>query len=314
MNEKYFLGIDGGGSGLRVTITDLAMRVICRVEASAANPNIVGHDEAQACIRDAVVQALSEAGRPPEDVSAAGIGVSGASQQHSRDWLLETLAPVLPNSLIMPSSDLEIALVGALGQRQGVLLLAGTGSAAFGIAPDGRSLQIGGWGYLLGDAGSGYWIGKQVLQSIIRKHENQLSTYGKILTSAFDQQFLAELNLSNPRQLIAWLYRGTQAPPVQLADLARLVLKLAETGDWQAQNILQRAALHLVAQARLLMKQLAYQDAPIAFAGGLLNHNNCLSEEVARRLGLCERPAAIYPPVIGAALLARMEWKQVRNS
>ena len=314
MNEKNFLGIDGGGSGLRVAIVDSAMRVICCVEASAANPNVIGPDEAQACIRDAVVQALSQAGRSPEDVGAAGIGVSGASQQHSREWLLTTLAPVLPISLIMPSSDLEIALVGALGQRQGVLILAGTGSAAFGIAPDGRSLQIGGWGYLLGDAGSGFWIGKQVLQSIIRKHENHPYANGETFASTFDQRILAELNLSNPRQLIAWLYRGQRAPPVQLADLARLVLKLAETGNWQAQNILQRAALHLVAQAKLLMKQLAYQDAPVAFAGGLLNHSNFLSEEVARRLGLCERPAAIYPPVIGAALLAKMEWNQVRNS
>ena len=314
MNEKHFLGIDGGGSGLRVAIVDAAMRVICSVEASAANPNVIGPDEAQEVIRAAVMQALSQAGRSTEDVVAAGIGVSGASQQHSREWLLATLAPVLPISLIMSSSDLEIALVGALGQRQGVLILAGTGSAAFGIAPDGRSLQIGGWGYLLGDAGSGYWIGKQVLQSIIRNHENHPYANGETFAYAFEQHILAELNFSHPRQLIAWLYRGQRAPPVQLADLARLVLKLAETGNWQAQNILQRAALHLVAQANLLMKQLAYQDAPVAFAGGLLNHSNFLSEEVARRLGLCERPAAIYPPVIGAALLAKMEWNQVRNS
>ena len=154
MNAPLFLGIDGGGSGLRVAIADDRLGSLVTVAESSANPNLIGHDAAQALIRRSISAALEQAGLHPSDINAAAIGVAGASSAHSREWLMETLAPALPDCLLVPSSDLEIALVGALAQRCGILLLAGTGSAVYGVAPSGQRLQIGGWGHLLGDEGS----------------------------------------------------------------------------------------------------------------------------------------------------------------
>src|SRR6185295_15071152 len=103
-----------------------------------------------------------------QDLSGAGVGIAGASVIHSEDWLREVFSTIMPGVPFVPSSDLEIALVGALGERRGVLVLAGTGSAGFGINLAGQSLQVGGWGYLLGDEGSSYWIGMQALQMLTR--------------------------------------------------------------------------------------------------------------------------------------------------
>ncbi len=313
MNDQLFMGIDGGGTSLRIAISDGDLQVINSVKTSAANPNLLGHDQAQRHIRAAIVDCMRQADISPYAIQSAGIGIAGASAEHSRDWLIATVEAVLPGSLLVAASDLEIALVGALAKRSGVLLLAGTGSAAFGISPAGRRLQIGGWGYLLGDPGSSYWIGMQALKQLIDYHDR----VGKgVETSTNDALFdtvLRTLGISGPRLIVDWLYRSQSPPATRIADIARIILNLAEDGNWRAINILQGAAIQLVRQTRTLIRRLDYPGAEIAFAGGLLDDDNLLSEGVARRLGLAERPVAKHPPVIGAALLAKMEWKAARR-
>lgn len=309
MTAPHFLGIDGGGTSLRIAIVDAAMTALASLRENSANPGIVGREPAQAHIRQAVRAALHEANLTPANIAAAGFGIAGASNRHSRHWLLQTLKPVLPGSLLVPSSDLEIALVGALAQRHGILLLAGTGSAVFGNSPDGAQLQIGGWGYLLGDEGSGYWIGSRLLRRIVRDYDSAAKPEQRTL----EQNCLAALGFSEPRDLVQWVYRADEAPAVRIAGLAQLVLRLADAGIWPATDILQAAAFHLADQVKLLQRRLAWPAAPIAFAGGLLDHANVLSADVARRLDLPRPPTAQFTPVLGAALLAKSEWSDTER-
>ena len=302
MNEPLFLGIDGGGSRLRITITDADLRPLASIESGPANPSAIGHDNARSLIRHEIAGAMRQARLQPHEIAAAAIGIAGASHLHSEDWLLETVQPALPDTLIVPSSDLEIALVGALGQRQGILLLAGTGSAVYGVAPGGQRLQIGGWGYLLGDEGSGYWIGSQLLRHIIGRHDRGASCRDEALTRAC----LDALGLTEPRELIAWLYRSKEAPAPRVARLAELVVD-ADGSEW-ATTCVESAAEQLTRQVDLMRSRLDYESAPIAFAGGLLDKDNTLSQRVTQRLGLPRRPMARHSPVIGAALLAAMAW------
>lgn len=304
MGKPLFLGIDGGGSTLRVAVVDQALVSLCAVTGPSANPNLIGHDAAQALVRRCANQALAHANAEPVDISAAAIGVAGAAKSHSRDWLMQTLAPALPHSLLVPSSDLEIALVGALAKRCGILLLAGTGSAFYGITPDGAHLQIGGWGYLLGDEGSSYWIGRQLLRHIVAAYDSG----APFERDPLSRSCLNSLALKQPRDLIAWLYRADEAPAPRIASLARVVTDCANEGCGAAIAILERAASLLVAQVSVLRRRLDFAEAPIAFAGGLLDHYNYLSNLTAKQLGLDGRPIAKYPPMIGAALLAKMAW------
>ena len=304
VNGPLFMGIDGGGTKLRIAVTDADLRSLASIESSAANPSVIGHDKARAHIRHEVAHALRQARLQPRDIAAAAIGIAGASNLHSEAWLLETVTPALPDALIVPSSDLEIALVGSLGQRQGILLLAGTGSAVYGVAPGGQRLQIGGWGYLLGDEGSGYWIGSQLLRHIIARHDRGASSEEDALTRAC----MDVLGLTDPRELIAWLYRSKEAPATRVAGLAELVLNEAADCRW-ATVCVESAAEQLTRQVDLMRSRLDYENAPIAFAGGLLDNDNALSRRVTQRLGLPRRPVARHSPVIGAALLATTAWR-----
>lgn len=307
VNGPLFMGIDGGGTKLRIAVTDADLQSLASIESSSANPSVIGHDKARPHIRHEVAHALRQARLQPQDIAAAAIGIAGASNLHSEAWLLETVTPALPGALIVPSSDLEIALVGSLGQRQGILLLAGTGSAVYGVAPGGQRLQIGGWGYLLGDEGSGYWIGSQLLRHIIARHDRGASSEEDALTRAC----MDVLGLTDPRELIAWLYRSKEAPATRVAGLAELVLNEAADCRW-ATVCVESAAEQLTRQVDLMRSRLDYENAPIAFAGGLLDNDNALSRRVTQRLGLPRRPVARHSPVMGAALLATTAWRARR--
>jgi glucosamine kinase len=299
---RLWLGIDGGGSNLRLALADDSMQIIAQEEhPQATNPNIIGRHTALALIQVSLQNLLAHAGNPA--ISGVGIGISGASAEHAEDWLREVVHGVLPNVHIAPASDIEIALVGAHAQRYGLLLLAGTGSVAYAINRAGEALQIGGWGYLLGDKGSGYWIGMQALVSFTMAHDGRLANDSR-LSSRVQQ----ELELPNGRAIVEWLYRKQPVPVAEVAKLARLVLE--EADDWQAQAIIAEAADELAELVQVGLKRLKMPDAPIAFAGGLLSELNPLSLAVMQRLNMNELPQSRYSPTLGAALLAKLTFPE----
>jgi glucosamine kinase len=295
---SYWMGIDGGGTSLRVVIVDDDMQPQIQLEGGPANPSSIGHAAARDHIQQLVQQALAESGLAT--VTGAGIGIAGASNEYATDWLLDCLRPVLTTNRIIPSSDMEIALVGGRGQQDGILLLAGTGSVALGINAAGTRLRVGGWGYLLGDEGSGYWIGTRALQVCTRWADAYSDQH-----ESFCRKLLVHLGLRKPLDLIDWRYQKSGQKDV--AALARFVLERAESGDKTADAIIAEAAQHLVLMGQHLMQKLDINSQSIVFAGSLLTNQTRLSQYVVAQLGLEHSPISHYPPVIGAALLAKLK-------
>jgi hypothetical protein len=145
------LGIDGGGSNLRVVLADDRLHIQQQGQGGSANPNVVGREASGQAIRTVISEILAAAQLSVDQIAGVGIGIAGASQPDFRDWLQQVLADVMPGAPLAISSDFEIALVGAHSKRLGVLVLAGTGSLAYGVNSKGDSALVGGWGYLLGE-------------------------------------------------------------------------------------------------------------------------------------------------------------------
>lgn len=292
------VGVDGGGSTARVVVTDAALAVLGEAKGGTANPSVVGRAKAAQTIQSAIRAALVEAGVRAEQVNAIGIGVAGADKSHSESWLREVVSGVLPDAAVVPSSDHEIALAGAHGGRRGILVLAGTGSLACGANAAGNYVKVGGWGYLLGDEGSGYWLGLEGLRAVVRAAD------GRGAETSLANVLLEHLGLPDAPSLIAWLYRSDVPRNADIAALAALVLEQAAQGDTLARNIVETAARELALAARAVMHQLNREPLPVAFAGGLLSEANPLSLRLCDLLGLEGIPTPRYPPVIGAAILA----------
>lgn len=293
------MGIDGGGSSLRVVITDSALKILAQSQDETANPSIIGHDLAAQRIQSTIQSALAQSGLSPAQITGVGIGIAGAAAAHSEAWLHQVVSAVLPESHIVPSSDFEIALVGAHGERRGVLLLAGTGSVAYGMNGEGQSAQVGGWGYLLGDEGGGYWISMRVLQHIAHTVDGR-ATFSPDLTASI----LHFLGLQSPSDLLPFLYHPDKPPVRQVASLAPLIIEKAD--EPFLVQIVQVAAASLAHLAHTLIQRLQLDSPQIAFAGGLLETENALSRRVCQHLNLLSHPVPRYSPAVGAALLARL--------
>lgn len=303
MGMTLFMGVDGGGSTLRVAVVDEQMTILGESHHASANPGVVGRQESAYRIQYTMRDALARARLGPKDIAAVAIGVAGTATIHYRDWLEGLISPVLPTSLHVLSSDMEIALVGAHGERQGILLLSGTGSVALGINDGGDKVQVGGWGYILGDEGSGYWLGHQILKYITRAAD------GREAPTPLAERILNDLALSTPQDLIVWLYNTSLPRTREIAALAPLVLKAAEDDIEPAVSLVEKGAQSLLRLCETVYARLNHAPMNVAFAGSLLQTPNPLSRRLCSLLNLPALPHAQYPPVIGAALLAKLQYQ-----
>lgn len=294
------MGIDGGGSNLRVAITRDDLTIISYVNGETTNPSIIGRELAAERIRAAVGASLEQTNLVAGNISGIGVGIAGASVTHSEPWLHEVFSNAVPGVPLVLSSDVEIALIGAHGKRQGVLVLAGTGSIAYGVNSAGLAFRAGGWGYLMGDEGGSYWMGARALQTLTHIFDGREAP-----SPTFVASILNALRLQAEEDVLPWLYHSGQPRNREVAQLASVVLELASNNISNAQNIVEAAANELASLCRAVIEHLRIQNPRIAFAGGLLEHTNPLSERLDTLLAPYEKQTSLYSPVIGAVLLAQ---------
>ena len=292
------IGIDGGGSTLRIGIYTENMECLhLQKLAETANPSVLGYSQTEELLRSSLTQTISDAGITSSKVHYVGAGMAGAAQ--NPDWLKNILSSVLSHAKITVAPDYEIALIGAHGKRYGMLVLSGTGSVAFGIDASGESAHSGGWGYLLDDGGSGYWLGLETLKSATRIADGLEEE-----TGLYEQTF-AHLKISTPDELISWLY-NPETKNQEIAQMAPIVLACATTGDLEALRIVEDGAEQLYQLYLSVIKRLEFGGTPVMFSGGLLSSDNLLRRLLMQKIGLEKVPTPKYSPVEGAALMANL--------
>ena len=303
---KIVLGIDGGGSRTRAALMNEDGRVIGTGEAGPSNLHAVPRETATENIRLAVQNARSAA-----NISAAGefaaafLGMAGVGTERERRVIRQIAAELklAPKNRIGVDHDIRIALAGALAGRDGIVLIAGTGSACYGrreSARGGRDARAGGWGSVLDDAGSGFWLGLQAMKAILRAEDGRApkTTLRRILFTA--------LKIKSPRELIA--LAANPAARAQIAALAPPVIRAAKAGDPAAKRIVATGAAELALLVHTVAKRLKFsRRVSIAIAGGLsiqTPYVSAIHRELKKRMPSCEIVKAIQPPMVGAAILA----------
>jgi len=159
-----YLGIDGGGSKTAFVLEDESGQVLHRIETGPSNWLSMGKEEAGRNIAAGIQQLKTK----PDVV---GAGFAGAGRPEGIQFFKDSLAALLPKARIFVETDAFISYIGAIGMEPGVLLIAGTGSIAIGRRMDGSMIRVGGWGPIFGDEGSGFWIGREAIQSALRAND-----------------------------------------------------------------------------------------------------------------------------------------------
>jgi N-acetylglucosamine kinase-like BadF-type ATPase len=283
------LGLDGGGSKtlLAVARPDGEARLLAR--GGGINPL----DDAD--WRDELAAVLAAAAPALADVRQAVLGLPayGEVAAVSRDQEAAVAALLAVPALIQ--NDVAVAFEGAFADRPGVLILAGTGSMAWGGDGAGRSVRVGGWGDGFGDEGSAWWIGHEAVSLTSRVLD------GRRAGRDFAAAILAAAGLPQDDAhgaLIGWYY-GLTRRRAEVASLARVVDLLAEQGDALAAALLGEAADHLALHVEAAGRRLGMEGPPAwSFAGGVFASRTLL-RLLAERLGAPPQ-APLLPPIGGA--------------
>ena len=241
-------------------------------------------------VTGAVGQALGELGRSLENTrfAAACCGMSGGP-----DDKRDTFSGLLPADRLEVVNDAEIALWGATGGEEGIVVIAGTGSIAFGQNGRGETARAGGWGYVFGDEGGAFGIVRQALRAALRQEEGWGSP------TLLYQPLLTECAAGSANELMHRFYTD-EYPRDKVAALAPLVAKAASQGDESARQILTGAAQHLAHLASAVRRQLFQGEASVTVTpvGGVFQ-DSLIAEQFARTVASLEdtgRPCVSQSP------------------
>ena len=284
------LGIDGGGTKTIVALLDRSGQIVRMTSAGGVNPldNPAWQTELDAALRPiastpdvaAVVAALPAYGEV-EVISDAQRGVIARAFGGRPQTIL---------------NDVDAAQIGAFAGRPGILMLAGTGSMAWARDEHGRSHRVGGWGDVIGDEGSGHWIGHRILGLVSQSLDGRAPATA-LVEAVFTK---LDIDISNPSDALEGWASSLSHPRSQIAALAPLAIQLAEAGDKGAGSIIDSAAQEL-ARHVLAIERTVGSDMPWSYAGGLFNRQFLL-RAVAEHVG--RPPITPRLPPVGGALLA----------
>ncbi|HPE88628.1 MAG TPA: BadF/BadG/BcrA/BcrD ATPase family protein [Spirochaetia bacterium] len=288
----WVFGIDGGGTSSRLRAESVDGTVLYEGSGGSTNLNSNAADAVTATLGALISGALA-AGLDPRRCGAGFIGSAGVDLAVDRSSLAGAMraafaaaaaeagaaSDVASAARFGASNDAEPALVGALGDLEGFLLVAGTGSIAFGRTAAGSTYRAGGWGHFLGDEGSAFWVAFEAVKRGIRSME------GRDLPSGLIGEACAYFGLREPAEFIPFAYWDFDK--ARIAAFAPRVAALAEAGDELARSIMDGAALELAALVESVYARLSSEMSRtrLALHGGLIRKNAALRSAVAARIG-----------------------------
>jgi len=293
------LGLDVGGSKTEAAIADQE-KVLGRGTTESSKLSRVGEYCAGRALNAAIRQACMEAHVQPEDITGCVVGLAGTSRQKDVD-MVRALVRRLVAVPIEIVSDAVVAHRAAFDGGAGVIVIAGTGSVAYGRNEQGVIARAGGWGPVVSDQGSGEWIGRHAIAALLRTLDNAQGT-------ALLQAVLADWQLETPEDIARM---ANSIPPPDFAALVPSVLHAAHEGDQVARDLLSRAGMELAGMCVTVMGRLwtAAQPVRVAIGGGVLN-NSPVVRSVLKNTVTAGHPQVVFSfghvrPVDGAVTLAR---------
>jgi N-acetylglucosamine kinase-like BadF-type ATPase len=296
------IGIDGGGTRTRARLANARGEALGNGEAGTANPNAHGFAAAQKEILAAIDRAFQDARIEKQSVATVCLGIGGVDRAEERThfaaWAREAVA-----RRAEVVNDGEIVLAAGSSENWGVALIAGTGSIAWGKTRDGRIARAGGWGYLIGDEGSGFDLARGALRAVTQAED------GRGEPTRLRGAILTHWGIESVSELIPRVYRSGLAP-ADLAGLAPLVVRTAAEGDAVAQRLIERASAALADTVIAVARQLRFRESeiPLALTGGLLLETELLRTNLVAELksrGTNFSPITLVPePVAGAVRIA----------
>ncbi len=300
-----FLGVDGGGTKTAFALVDRDGNLVALHQQGPSYYLEIGMDGAAGVLERGVSELLAKAGLVAQDVRFGFFGLPAYGEDSALLGQLDALpAAALPAGHYRCGNDVVCGWAGSLGCEDGISVVAGTGSIAYGEYA-GRSARCGGWGELFSDEGSAYWIAREGLNLFSRMSD------GRAEPGPLRRLFRERLNLAGDLDLCAEIYSRLGAERSAVAQLAQLVFDAAVLDDAGARAIFATAAQELAGMVKAARKTLEVPDyvtLPVSYSGGVFKSKELVLIPFEHALQALPAKYALttprFAPVIGAALFA----------
>jgi len=299
----HVLGIDAGGTKTVCFLADEQGTIVSEGRGSGANLQSSGELAVEKVLHEVMETAIGDRAITP---SAICLGIAGVDRENDERIVRAIMRRIGYKARILVVNDALIALVAGAQDSPGIVVIAGTGSIVYGRNTNFDAARAGGWGHIIGDEGSGYWIGREALAAIMRAADGR----GPVTKLAEDM--LAHFGIADTSGLPPIVY-DRELPRVSVAALGPIVQRASQRGDAVASRILERAADELVLAAGSVAAKLEMRGDvfPFILAGGVFRVVPWLAEELSRRLlevaPRCEVRPLQQEPAAGAVWLALSE-------
>jgi N-acetylglucosamine kinase-like BadF-type ATPase len=315
----YYLGIDGGGSKTTCVVGDDGL-LLATVTAGPSNITRVGEARARQALHQAIRQASAGAAIDPRQVRRACIGVAGAGREEIADAVRRIVGEVIGGEVEVVG-DMHIALEAAFGAGPGVIVIAGTGSIAYGRNAQGTTARAGGWGFDISDEGSGHWIGRTAVSTLLRAIDLGIAE-GDAQAVAAETPLFREMAAAWKVQSLNEVVSAANSNP-DFAVLFPAVVTAADARDNLAVRVLDQAGVELAQLAGVVARRLFGGEPSttgtlsLAMIGGVFQHSTRVRGVFRDEVGKFDLRFDVNPnvidPVVGALQIARQAGKRVTS-
>lgn len=273
--NKTIIAIDGGATKTALTVCDQYGFELYSTTSSGSNYQAIGQQQVEQVLTNLLTDAASNLHEWYIDAAVFAIaGIDTAEDAKIVQQIVKNSIDASPLKIeqYVVENDVEATLKGLTKNKQGALLISGTGAIAFGYQ-NGKLIRAGGWGHRAGDEGSGYWIGQQVARAIFKAYD------GRGEATALTDLVLQQHQLDSVEQLTNFLYNESYTN-ARLASLGSMLQRACDMNDHTALQIATLAANELAALATVILQQLQVGNEPFPFYlnGGVLKNNACVFE------------------------------------
>ena len=301
--RRYVIGADGGGTKTDMVLVDHEGRLVGREMGGCSNYQAVGLEDLRSEISRTIEKLLEKTLVEKNAVTSVVLGLAGAGRKVDQDTILRGFESTEFSDRLFVESDAAIALTGAFANQPGIILIAGTGAICIGRDSDGKIHRAGGWGYLLGDEGSGYSIGRDALVAALKDFD------GRGASTSLRKHFEDRFRLDSIDKIIPRIYKN-EIDRIAVAALTPTVFKEAKAGDEVSEEIIRRAGCELGRLVKAVSKRMQSQESnrQVALIGSVFQQKDVLIPEMMRVLESVSLNVQFmdpeFDPAIGAVLLA----------
>ncbi|MBU5334422.1 BadF/BadG/BcrA/BcrD ATPase family protein [Anaerocolumna aminovalerica] len=274
---KYIMGVDGGGTHSRVLVTDLNGNEIYQGIGKSTNIESNSLETVQKNFKDLFQEFHNKSDYSKEECISICVGTAGADTPEAVDLITGLISNLGYTCFIEVLNDSEIALAAETKGKPGIIIISGTGSIGFGVNEFGEKWRVGGFGYLVGDEGSGYWVARKGIGAALQDFDH--SGDKTILTEMLKEH----LKLERFDKILDFIYSANKS---EIAKLATLVIQGCEQGDIVSKEIMDSAAAYLARMVITLARelQMTTQSCPVIYGGGFLTNSMCLCSSISDRI------------------------------